>query len=125
MEIIFSRLVNLAELRWRIGPDYQEPKQGIGLGYFEGRGRRGFHHHATFCITANKFFIFERATVPYQNRMSPHATGMCLYGVQRAICSVRSGIKRRKQGAKGDGARRTPSPYDCWPLARLSAQQRA
>ena len=43
----FARLVDLAKLRWRIERDYQELKQEVGLGHFEGRGWRGFHHHAT------------------------------------------------------------------------------
>ena len=46
-DISFRRLVDFAELRWRIERDYQEPKQEVGLGHFEGRGWRGFHHHAT------------------------------------------------------------------------------
>ena len=40
-------LVDQAKLRWRIERDYQELKQEIGLGHYEGRGWRGFHHHAT------------------------------------------------------------------------------
>jgi hypothetical protein len=39
----------LAKLRCRIERDYQELKQEVGLGHFEGRGWRGFHHHATHC----------------------------------------------------------------------------
>jgi SRSO17 transposase len=46
-DISFRRLVDFAELRWRIERDYQELKQEVGLGHFEGRGWRGFHHHAT------------------------------------------------------------------------------
>ncbi len=51
-EIAFDRLVDLAKLRWRIERDYQELKQELGLGHYEGRGWRGFHHHATLCIAA-------------------------------------------------------------------------
>ena len=39
--------VDIAKLRWRIERDYQELKQEIGLGHYEGRGWRGFHHHGT------------------------------------------------------------------------------
>jgi SRSO17 transposase len=60
----FHRLVDLAKLRWRIERDYQELKQELGLGHFEGRGWRGFHHHATLCIAAYGFLIAERATIP-------------------------------------------------------------
>jgi SRSO17 transposase len=34
--------VDIAKLRWRIERDYQELKQEVGLGHFEGRGWRGF-----------------------------------------------------------------------------------
>ena len=63
-DITFQRLVDLAKLRWRIERDYQELKQEVGLGHFEGRGWRGFHHHATLCIAAYGFLISERETIP-------------------------------------------------------------
>src|SRR6202163_3782611 len=53
--ITFGRLVDLTKLRWRIERDYQDLKQEVGLGHFEGRGWRGFHHHATLCIAAYGF----------------------------------------------------------------------
>jgi len=62
--INFRRLVDLAKLRWRIERDYQELKQEVGLGHYEGRGWRGFHHHASLCIAAYGFLIAERATIP-------------------------------------------------------------
>jgi SRSO17 transposase len=63
-KISFSKLVDLAKLRWRIERDYQELKQEVGLDHFEGRGWRGFHHHATLCIAAYGFLISERETIP-------------------------------------------------------------
>lgn len=63
-DVSFERLVNLAKLRWRIERDYQELKQEVGLGHYEGRGWRGFHHHATLCIAAYGFLIAETATIP-------------------------------------------------------------
>ena len=57
-------LVDLAKLRWRIERDYQELKQELGLGHYEGRGWRGFHHHATLTIAAYGFLISERETIP-------------------------------------------------------------
>jgi SRSO17 transposase len=62
--ISFRRLVDLAKLRWRIERDYQDLKQEVGLGDYEGRGWRGFHHHATLCIAAYGFLISERETLP-------------------------------------------------------------
>ena len=58
------RLVDIAKLRWRIERDYQELKQEVGLGHYEGRRWRGFHHHATLCIAAYGFLISERAAIP-------------------------------------------------------------
>jgi SRSO17 transposase len=60
----FRDLVDATKLRWRIERDYQELKQEVGLGHFEGRGWRGFHHHATLCIAAYGFLISERETIP-------------------------------------------------------------
>ena len=58
------QMVDTAKLRWRIERDYLDLKQEVGLGHFEGRGWRGFHHHATLCIAAYGFLISERETFP-------------------------------------------------------------
>ena len=63
-DIAFRSLVDITKLRWRIERDYQELKQEVGLGHFEGRGWRGFHHHATLCIAAYGFLISERERIP-------------------------------------------------------------
>ena len=59
--------MKLAKHRWIIERDYQELKQELGLGHYEGRGWRGFHHHATLCIAAYGFLVAERS------RFSPSA----------------------------------------------------
>ena len=53
-------LVAQAHMRWRIEGDYQDLKQELGLGHYEGRGWRGFHHHAMLCIAAYGFLVSER-----------------------------------------------------------------
>ena len=60
-------LVHHAKHRWIIERDYEELKQELGLGHFEGRGWRGFHHHATLCIVSYGFLVAERS------RFSPSA----------------------------------------------------
>jgi len=60
----FAELVREAKRRWRIERDYQDLKQELGLGHYEGRGWRGFHHHATLCIAAYGFLVAERAAIP-------------------------------------------------------------
>ena len=54
-EDLLGTLVHLAKLRWRVERDYEELKQEIGLGHFEGRTWRGFHHRAILCATADAF----------------------------------------------------------------------
>jgi SRSO17 transposase len=63
-DISLERMVDYAKLRWRIERDYLELKQEVGLGHYEGRGWRGFHHHATLCIAAYGFLISEKETIP-------------------------------------------------------------
>ena len=53
-------LVAATKGRWRIERDYQDLKQELGFGQYEGRGWRGFHHHATLCIAAYGFLLSER-----------------------------------------------------------------
>jgi SRSO17 transposase len=66
-KISLKALVKIAKHRWIIERDYEELKQELGLGHYEGRGWRGFHHHATLCIAAYGFLVAER------NRFSPSA----------------------------------------------------
>ena len=70
-DIAFRALVDITKLRWRIERDYQELKQEVGLGHFEGRGWRGFHHHATLCIAAYGFLVSERETIPPSASLEP------------------------------------------------------
>jgi SRSO17 transposase len=63
--------VRVAKLRWRIERDYQELKQEFGLDHFEGRGWRGFHHHATLCIAAYGFLLAERLAQPKKTVQHP------------------------------------------------------
>ena len=66
-DISFEDLVDRTKLRWRIERDYQDLKQEVGLGHYEGRGWRGLHHHITLCIAAYGFLIAERAIFPPQD----------------------------------------------------------
>jgi len=58
-----EQLVFVAKMRWRIERDYQDLKQDFGLSHYEGRGWRGFHHHATLSIAAYGFLMAQRLTM--------------------------------------------------------------
>jgi SRSO17 transposase len=71
-DIGIETMVDRAKLRWRIERDYQDLKQELGLGHYEGRGWRGLHHHITLCIAAYGFLVAERAAFPPSG---PHDKG--------------------------------------------------
>jgi SRSO17 transposase len=58
--IAWQEMADTVMGRWRIERDYEELKQELGLGHYEGRNWRGFHHHASLCIAAYGFLTLER-----------------------------------------------------------------
>ena len=93
-----KELARVAKLRWRIERDYQELKQELGLGHFEGRSWRGFHHHATLCVAAYAFLLAQRIAAP--KKTLPHP----IFGQVPAL---------------PDGFRPRGSPAKAAPRARL------
>ena len=91
----FASLVDTAKLRWRIERDYLDLKQEIGIGHYEGRGWRGFHHHATLCIAAYAFLISERETIP--------PWGSCCTG-RREKAGIPEGYRPRGHAAQAGEA---------------------
>jgi SRSO17 transposase len=78
------RLVYAAKGRWPIERDYEELKD-LGLGGYEVRGWRGFHHHTTMCIAAYAFLIAERGLFsPSPNRRESRFTFFGISGGQRS-----------------------------------------
>ena len=97
-EASLAVLVDTAKLRWRIERDYEDLKGELGLAHYEGRGWRGFHHHATLCIAAYGFLVCERTAIP------PSAPR------RRTASPVSNGLQSRKAA----GPARTPRrELDC------------
>jgi len=75
----WQAMVNTVMGRWRIERDFEELKQELGLGHYEGRNWRGFHHHASLCIAAYGFLMLERLSGSKKNsarfKASPLPTG--------------------------------------------------
>jgi len=67
-EATLEQLVFVTKMRWRIERDYQDLKQEFGLGHYEGRGWRGFHHHATLSIAAYGFLMAQRLRMQSDER---------------------------------------------------------
>jgi SRSO17 transposase len=106
--ISFRELVDIAKMRWRIERDYQDLKQEIGLGHYEGRGWRGFHHHGTLCIAAYGFLISERETIPPSG---PRSAGM--FAKPAISCGYRPrGAAAPAPTARPQLDRHPPSPPD-------------
>jgi len=89
--ITLRKLVSTAKLRWRIERDYEELKQELGLGHFEGRNWRGFHHHATLSIAAYGFLALERCLFP----PSGNSGAVQATNIQLQIPRVQSGYTPR------------------------------
>ncbi len=97
-----TELVDIAKLRWRIERDYLELKQEVGLNHYEGRGWRGFHHHAALCIAAYGFLTRQQAAFPpLRTNQSPN---------QRAICPFHSASKTSRH------------PQDCKDIIPIQSQ---
>src|SRR5690349_11292016 len=98
-----EELVATAKLRWRVERDFEELKQELGLGHFEGRGWRGFHHHASLCIAAYGFLVAERC------RFSPPGWRPRLEAPERPR-SYRPRGSSRAPGAAQSRVDRDPAP---------------
>jgi SRSO17 transposase len=107
-----EELVGMAKLRWRIERDFEELKQELGLGHFEGRGWRGFHHHASLCIAAYAFLVAERC------RFSPPGWRPRLGAPERRADYRPRGSSRAPRAAQ-PGLGRDPAPA---PRRRADAQ---
>jgi SRSO17 transposase len=123
-----EELVAAAKLRWRIERDFEELKQELGLGHFEGRGWRGFHHHASLCIAAYGFLVAERCRFsppdwrPRLAAPEPPA-GYRPRGSSRAPRAAQPGLDRDLAPAPRGRADAPPAPVPLLPT-RLRAAAR-
>jgi SRSO17 transposase len=52
-----ATLVRLSGMRWPIETCFEDGTQYLGMGDYEVRGWRGWHHHMTLCILAHFFLV--------------------------------------------------------------------
>ncbi len=85
--------------RWRIERDYLDLKQDLGLGHYEGRCWRGFHHHACLAIAGYGFLMARQLQHPesagkkmrHKAKNLPYPRITSLEAVQ-SVTSLRLGI---------------------------------
>src|SRR5215213_4569387 len=123
-----EELVAAAKLRWRVERDFEELKQELGLGHFEGRGWRGFHHHASLCIAAYGFLVAERCRFsPPGWRPRLRMPGLSNYrprGSPRSSRAAQSCLHRHLAPSPRPRAHALPSAMSLLP-ARLPATTQA
>jgi SRSO17 transposase len=114
-----EELAATAKLRWRIERDFEELKQELGLGHFEGRGWRGFHHHASLCIAAYGFLVAERARFSPDWRPRPTPPERPAHyrprGSSRAPRAAQPGLDRHLAPTPGRRADPPPAPMSLLP----------
>src|SRR5919202_1205481 len=121
-----EELVAAAKLRWRAERDFEELKQELGLGHFEGRGWRGFHHHAALCIAAYGFLVAERCRFsppgwrPRLAAPQPPA-GYRPRGPSRASGAAQPGLDRHPAPAPRGRADAPPAPVPLLPAGLRTA----
>ena len=108
-----KELVETAHQRWRIERDYQELKQEFGLDHYEGRGWRGFHHHASLSIAAYGFLLAER--------LAGHKSGSQKNRIRRQAPAVPEDYVPR--GAAQGAASRTGLDPHAAPSAQRAARR--
>src|SRR5262249_35270202 len=117
--VTFTHLVHTAKLRWRIERDYLELKQEIGLGHFEGRGWRGFHHHVGKFGFGRTFLTKWWASSPIARGASRRRASLAIGGAkmedhhdaraeesdsgQGRLTGTRQAARQRVAGLQGDG----------------------
>ncbi|MDZ4341573.1 MAG: IS701 family transposase, partial [Candidatus Binatia bacterium] len=110
-DISFKELVATVKMRWRIERDYRELKQEVGLGHYEGRNWRGFHHHASLCIAAYGFLMLERLSGIKKNsarlKAPPLPGGFRARGA-RPDAAAHPLVDRHYTLSSGKGHRSTP-----------------
>jgi SRSO17 transposase len=52
-----ATLVRLSGMRWPLETCFEDGKQYLGMGDYEVRSGRGWHHHMTLCILAHFFLV--------------------------------------------------------------------
>lgn len=82
-----STLVRMAGLRWPIETCFEEGKQYLGMGDYEVRTWRGWHHHMTLCLLAHHFLVRAQQKFKKNRRDHPPTDGLvAVGGAGQTVC---------------------------------------
>jgi len=115
VHINLQSLVRISGMRWPIETCFEESKQHLGMGDFQVRSWRGWHHHTTFCILAHFFLVLIQlnlrnkapaltlpqiilmvaSVLPKRTRNAPWSLEVVTYRQQRNHAAYLSHRKRR------------------------------
>jgi SRSO17 transposase len=82
VETSCATLARLSGMRWPIETCFEDGKQYLGLGDYEVRSWRGWHHHMTLCILAHHFLV------KVQQRLKKKAPALTLPQAQLLLAVV-------------------------------------
>ena len=86
-----ATLVRLSGMRWPIETCFEDGKQCLGMGDYEVRGWRGWHHHMTLCILAHFFLVRTclklKKTTVRQKAKNRSSIGVLVRPVTRGVAS--------------------------------------
>ena len=116
-DVSLQRMVFEAKMRWRIERDYQDLKQEVGLGHYEGRGWRGFHHHASLSIAAYGFLMAQQLRHPEGAGKKNGA------GIEEPAVSTNSATHYKPRGSPAHAAPRPIVHHDFAAAYRRSLAQ--
>ena len=114
-EATLEQMVFVTKVRWRIERALQDLKQEFGLDHYEGRGWRGFHHHATLSIAAYGFLMAERLKAGSSARVKKNF-------VQRQVPAVPKDYISR--GSPARAASRSGLDHDAAPALEHRTRKR-
>ena len=75
-----ATLVRLSGMRWPIETCFEDGKQHLGMGDYEVRSWRGWHHHMTLCILAHFFLVRLQLSFKKRTWLDPATSTLAVEG---------------------------------------------
>jgi hypothetical protein len=111
----------MAKHRWIIERDYEELKQELGLGHYEGRGCRGFRHHATFMYCS--LWVPDRGAEPFFPLLpAPAISDYQPRGPRRTSARAVRRVRPERHNPQCRDRASSAAATTAWPVLRIAAR---